>query len=137
MIPVALYVGLGLSLVVPVIMMEDVRAVPSLGRSWSLVRDHRWSIFAALFVIGLLAGVVSFVVGIALSLLDPVAAVFAQAAVTVILSSWPIISLAVAYDRLEWGPRFGALRGTYVPPPATAIPAAPEASDLPTPPGPR
>jgi hypothetical protein len=68
-IPFAMYIGLGWSLAFPAIMLEGRGATESLGRSWALVKGHRWRLLICGFLIGLIvyllvsipSGLVSFV----------------------------------------------------------------------------
>ncbi len=60
----AVYVYIGLWLVIPIVVVERPPILASLGRSWELVRGYRWSIFAILLVVGLLQGIVGFVLGV-------------------------------------------------------------------------
>jgi hypothetical protein len=66
--PFAVYVGLGWSLVFPLIMLEGQGAFDSLGRSWDLVAGHRWRllvIFILLILIQwLLLSIPGFLIGL-------------------------------------------------------------------------
>jgi hypothetical protein len=53
-IPFAIYIGLGWALIVPLIMLEGMGMSAAMGRSWELVRGHRWRLLIALFLIGLI-----------------------------------------------------------------------------------
>lgn len=67
-IPVAIYVGIGWSLVFPLILLEGQGAFDSIGRSWELVAGHRWRllvIFILLILIQwLLLSIPSILVGL-------------------------------------------------------------------------
>src|SRR5262249_27240010 len=52
--PVAVYAGLGWSLIIQAIMLEGYGGFGALGRSWALVADNRWRLLACLFLIGLI-----------------------------------------------------------------------------------
>lgn len=71
-IPFAIYIGLGWMLVIPLIILEGQGATAALGRSWELVRSHRWRLLITMFLMGLIAallvgiptGLFAFVMGI-------------------------------------------------------------------------
>lgn len=96
---VAIYVGVALALFAPVIMMEDATASGSLTRSWRLTRDHRASLFGALLIMVILAGIVQeiFVLPAALTGI-PAVSIVAAALASAIVSPWLTILTGVAYD---------------------------------------
>jgi len=53
-IPIAIFVGLGWSLVSPVILLEGRGPIEAMRRSWELVRGHRWRLLACWLLIGLI-----------------------------------------------------------------------------------
>ncbi len=61
---VGVYVYIGFWLVIPVVVVERPPILASLGRSWELVKGYRWSIFAILFVVGIVQGIAGFIVGL-------------------------------------------------------------------------
>ncbi len=63
------YIFLGFSLAFMVVMAEGRGIVRALNRSWALIKERRGRIFALVFVWGLLAAVLSYVVGGAMELL--------------------------------------------------------------------
>jgi uncharacterized membrane protein len=52
-------VSVGLILVYPIVTLENLGPVDTLKRSWNLTKGHRWNIFAASLVMGLLCWAVS------------------------------------------------------------------------------
>jgi hypothetical protein len=77
-IPFAIYIGLGWALVLPLIMIEGLGMSAAMGRSWGLVKGHRWRLLVALVLIGLImyllvsipSGIFGFVGGIANAILQ-------------------------------------------------------------------
>ena len=131
-VPVAIYVGIALSLFAPAIMMERVRAVPSLRRSWALTKARRLSLFGAYFVIGLLAAVVSFAISLPAGLIgDPIIAIVLGGIGQGLVGSWVVIAAAVAYDLIVSQPVV-----TSWPWPAWGTPGVPPGAPAPAPPGP-
>ena len=53
-IPVAVFVGLGWSVVLQAIMLEGHGAIDAMRRSWALVGGHRWRLLVCYFLIGLI-----------------------------------------------------------------------------------
>jgi len=72
-IPFAVFIGLGWSVVFPAIVLEGRGGIEAIGRSWDLVRGHRWRLLVCwllIFVIYYLlvsipAGLFGFIAGIA------------------------------------------------------------------------
>ncbi len=113
-----IYLVLALSLYAPAIMMEGAHAVDSLGRSWSLTRGHKWSIFWAGIIVGIALIVVNAIItGIVGPAANPVAYVVGEAVATAITGSWFTILAAVAYDLITRTPQ-----PTAWPPTMTATP---------------
>jgi hypothetical protein len=56
------YVGLSLS--IPVLMLEDIRGLAAIRRSFRLVRGTWWSVFGTLVLAGLITGFASIVIGV-------------------------------------------------------------------------
>ena len=80
--------GVAFSVALPVAVFEKGSAVDALRRSSQLTRGHRWDIFAASLVIGLLIGVISLGIGGALT-------IFALNGITF----WPLtVAVAVVSD---------------------------------------
>lgn len=146
LIPVVIFVSVSLSLNAPAIMMEGVGALDGLRRSWALTRGRRFSIFGAMFIIGLLAAVVA-LVGSSVSFAYPDVAVSFAVNVFVqgVVGSWAVILAAVAYDlilkeRARWAayppypwPYYPQQYPTGAPPPAAPPPSAPAPSPPPSP----
>jgi hypothetical protein len=55
--------SLSYALVVPVVLVEGRKAAPSLRRSWELVKDNRWKVFAVLLIVSALQWLLGFGVG--------------------------------------------------------------------------
>src|SRR5437762_2862413 len=53
--------SLSYALVVPVVLVEGRKATPSLRRSWELVKDNRWKVFAVLLIVSALQWLLGFV----------------------------------------------------------------------------
>ncbi|MGQ0797692.1 MAG: hypothetical protein ACT4OI_07515 [Methanobacteriota archaeon] len=120
---IALYLALALSLVVPSIMMEDVGVLASFRRSWQMTKGHKLSIFAALFVLGLISGAITIAVAFPVgAFADPIASFFVQLIVGGILGSWNVIAPAVTYDLVAREPRYAPYRGWVGPPGAYPAP---------------
>ena len=127
----ALFLYISFALYPPAIMMENASAVGGLSRSWQMTRGHRWSLFAAILVTGILVSVISIAISFPLSLIGyvggPIVAGFvsvvSSALVSAFVGSWIVILVAVAYDLLVRHPTpyFGAAP-PYMPGPAVAPP---------------
>jgi hypothetical protein len=98
-VPIAFFLGAGLALYAPIIMLENPDPIASLRRSWALTRGRRGAIFGAQFLVGFLAVVLAVpILSPAAFLGDPVASVAAEALLTGIVGSWSILIAAAAYD---------------------------------------
>lgn len=94
-----IYLQVALVLYAPSAMMEGVGAVESLRRSWSLTRGHRWSIFGAEVLLGLILFLVGEVVdGTTITIGSPLASAVGNIAATMVTGSWSIILASVAYE---------------------------------------
>jgi len=60
--PYALWFYVGQSLSVPVLMLEDIRGVAAIRRSFRLIRQSWWSVFGTIFLAGLITGFASFAI---------------------------------------------------------------------------
>ena len=58
----AIFVGTMLAVAIPSLVIEGRRGTDALARSWELVKGHFWHVFGAMFVAGLIAAVVTFVI---------------------------------------------------------------------------
>ncbi len=115
-----IYLAIALGLYAPAIMMEDKHAVDSLYRSWDLTKGHKWSIFAAGLVVGILAGLLG-AAGSVAGIFSPIAGVIVTAIITGFTGSWFTLLAAVAYDLIVRTPPPMAWAPPYMagPPPAT------------------
>ncbi len=118
----ALYLLVGWSLSTPAIMMEGRGAFASLSRSWELTRGHRLSIFAAGFVVLLLAAVVGAILEGIFGIAGTYSAAVGSLLATAVTGSWIVIMTSVVYQLIISEPRYGAYPA---PPPTTAAPPAP------------
>ena len=127
----AIFLYVSLALYAPAIMMENSNAVGGLSRSWQMTRGHRWSLFGAILVTSLLAGVIGAAISVPLGLTslvgDPIVSAFvsivSSAFVSALVGPWIVILVAVAYDLIARHPTpfFGAAP-PYAPGPAVAPP---------------
>ena len=146
---VAIYLYVSLVLYAPAIMMENANAVGGLSRSWRMTRGHRWSLFGAILIASILAGVIGTVISVPLAFAssagDPIVSAFvsvlSSALISAFVGSWTVILVAVAYALIVRRPTpfFGAappyLAGPGIaPPPGAAQTASPPPSG--PPPGP-
>jgi hypothetical protein len=96
-----IYIALGFSMAVMVVMAEGAPALQALKRSWRLAKGLRWRLFALLFVWGLLNVVLSYAVGGLLQLFGvaPGGAVKALSnqLVAVLVTPCYALSLAIVY----------------------------------------
>jgi len=146
----ALFLYVSLVLYTPAIMMENESAVGGLSRSWQMTRGHRWSLFGAILVTFILAGVITAAISFPLNLVGsvggPIVAAFvsvvSSALVSAFVGSWIVILVAVAYDLLVRRPTpyFGAappyMPGPAVAPPPGAAQVGPPPPSVPPPSGP-
>lgn len=142
---VAIFLYVSLVLYAPAIMMENANAVGGLSRSWRITRGNRWSLFGAILVTSLLAGVISVAISVPLSLTslvgDPIVSAFASivssALVSALVGPWIVILVAIAYDLIvrHPAPFFGAAP-PYVPGPGVAPPPGAAQAGPPPPSGP-
>ncbi len=141
----AVFLYVSLILYAPAIMMENASAVGGLSRSWQMTRGHRWSLFGAILVASLLAGVISAAISIPLSLTsllgEPIVSAFvaivSSALVSALVGPWIVILVAVAYELIVRRPTpfFGAAP-PYVPGPGVAPPPGAAQAGPPPPSGP-
>jgi hypothetical protein len=69
-IPYAFWFYVGQSLAVPVLMLEDIRGVAAIRRSFRLIRRTWWSVFGTLVLAGLITGFAGIVIGVVFALLN-------------------------------------------------------------------
>ncbi|HWM53030.1 MAG TPA: hypothetical protein VNP71_07695 [Thermoplasmata archaeon] len=141
----AIFLYVSLVLYAPAIMMENTSAVGGLSRSWRMTRGHRWSLFGAILVAGLLAGVISLAISFPLTLAsltsDPIVSAFvsivSSAFISALVGSWTVILVAVAYELIVRRPLpfFGAAP-PYVAGPGIAPPLGAAQTGPPPPSGP-
>jgi len=146
----AVFLYVSLVLYAPAIMMENASAVGGLSKSWRMTRGHRWSLFGAILVTAILAGIISLAISIPLGLVGsaggPIVAAFVSvvsaALVSAFVGSWTVILVAVAYALLvrQPTPYFGAvppyLPGPMFAPPPGAAQTGPTPPSTPPPSGP-
>jgi len=112
-----IYLYLALLLYAPAIMVEGASAVDSLGRSWNLTKGHKWSLFGASLVIGIIAALLSGAISLAGGLTgNLVVSVLATALATGVTGAWAAILAAVAYDLILREPRASLWPPAYMPP---------------------
>src|SRR3989475_4053585 len=131
---VALYLSIGLSLYAPAIMMESKTAVDGLRRSWQITKGHRWSLFGAIFIVGILALIITLAITLPAALLPGPVPTFAAGGVAAgVLGALFAVLGGGAYDVVV---RHGALCAPPpFPPPAGGGPP-PGAAPAPPPPPP-
>src|SRR2546425_191766 len=121
---VALYLSIGLSLYAPAIMMENKTAVDGLRRSWKITKGHRWSLFGAIFILGILGLIITVAITLPAALLPgPVPTFAASAIASGLVGSLSVILAGVAYDLIVRQWTFGAppwSPGSAVAPPTGA-----------------
>src|SRR3989454_4056974 len=83
---VALYLSIGLSLYAPAIMMESKTAGDGLRRSWQITKGHRWSLFGAIFIVGILALIITLAITLPAALLPGPVPTFAAGGD----AAWPL-----------------------------------------------
>ncbi len=114
---IVLYIDIALSLYAPAIMSEGAHAVDSLGRSWNLTKGHKWSLFGAGLVLGIIILVVEGVIGTAGALAgNAIVEVVVAALAAGIVGSWWAILTAVAYDLIVRSPQHTVWPPAYAPP---------------------
>lgn len=69
-IPVAIYVGIGWSLVFPLIMLEGQGTFDAIGRSWDLVAGHRWRLLVIFILLILIQWLLLSIPGVLIGLLS-------------------------------------------------------------------
>ena len=69
-IPYAVWFYVGQSLTVPVLMLEDVRGVAAIRRSFHLIRNTWWSVFGTLILAGLITGFAGVIIGVIFAVLN-------------------------------------------------------------------
>lgn len=113
----AIYIGLALLLYAPVIMVEGANALDSLGRSWNLTKGRKWSLFAAILVLGLISALLSgAITAIGVVSGNVVISTAATAIGTGVTGGWFAILAAVAYDLIVSEPKLMAVPPAYMPP---------------------
>ena len=128
---IALYVGIGMSLYAPAIMMENQGAIGGLSRSWHMTKGHRWSLFGALLVTVILSSIINGVITFPAGFLgNAIVNVVAGAIASGIVGGWIAILTAVAYDLIVSQPT-----PMYGPPPYVPGPGSPPMPG--SPPGPQ
>ncbi len=122
----ALYMAIALGLYAPAIMLEGSHALDSLARSWDLTKGHKWSIFAAGLVIGIIAIVIGAIgsVGTVFAL-NPIVQIVVSAILAGITGSWFTILASVAYELIRRTPPPYAYPPPYGPTPYPPGPAPP------------
>jgi hypothetical protein len=120
-------IGVHLAVVAQVVIVEDVRGAEALRRGWALVRGSAWWTFGVLLVANLIAGVLSLVVTLPLSVLAEQAdaqAVTLVAEIVAHVFTLPLLAIAttLVYATLLVRERE---RGTPVLPGAPARPVPP------------
>src|SRR2546428_4192772 len=102
-------------------MMESKTAVDGLRRSWQIPKGHRWSLFGAIFIVGILALIITLAITLPAALLPGPVPTFAAGAVAAGLVGSVCVVLAGGGYHLVVPP--GALRAPpCLPPPAAAAP---------------
>jgi hypothetical protein len=95
-------VACALSAALPSVVVERIGPIQALRRSWVLTRDHRFTIFAAWLVIGLLLFGANVFFQVGAKLLGPLAALVLLP-VQLFVTTLPILLPAVAYYHLRVG----------------------------------
>src|SRR2546427_13192134 len=137
---VALYVSIRLSLNAPAIRMESKGAVDGLMRSWKLTKGHWWSLFGALFVVGILLLAITLAITLPAALIPGPVPTFAAAAIASgLVGSLSVILAGVAYALIVRQWTFGApplFPGSAGAPPPGAAQTPQPPPGPPPPPGP-
>ena len=69
-LPYAFWYYVGLSLAVPVLMLEDIRGMAAIRRSFRLIRQTWWSVLGTLVLAGLITGFAGIVIGVIFAVLN-------------------------------------------------------------------
>ncbi len=119
-----LYLVLALAVYVPAIMMEGAHAVDSLGRSWQLMKGHKWPLLWTGIVVGLIALIINAAIGFFGALAGPVGELIATALATAVTGAWFTILTSVAYELITrqpqpsvWPPTATPMYPPMAPPP--------------------
>ena len=97
LIPLMIWIGIKLTPLVPVAMLEESGVVASVQRSWNLVTGAWWSVFGTLFLVGLL----NIPVGILVGLLPGALGVFVSAIAYAALFAFQSIVFYFLYAELR------------------------------------
>jgi len=112
-----LYFVLALCLYAPAIMVEGSHAIDSLGRSWALTKGHKWSIFAAGLILGIVLALIDGAIGVVGTVTgNPFVQLGATALATAITGAWFAILTSVAYDLIVRQPQASVWPPSYAPP---------------------
>lgn len=110
------YLVIALSLYAPAVMMEGAHAVDSLGRSWNLTRGHKWSIFGAGLVLGILLVILTAIIdGVGVVTGNALIQLVTTALGTAITGAWFAILTSVAYELITKQPQPSVWPPTYTP----------------------
>jgi hypothetical protein len=93
-------VACGLSVALPAVVIERIGPIVALRRSWTLTRGHRFTIFVAALVLGLVIFGANLATQVGMTLLGPLA-VLVLLPVQLVLVSLPVLLPAVAYHDLR------------------------------------
>jgi hypothetical protein len=97
----ALYVYCALWLAVPVAVVEKPGVFASIARSWRLTKGSCLSIFGILFLLGLIVGLGSFVIGLAFGLGTPMLGALGEQAANIVFLSMQAVVTCVGYYKLR------------------------------------
>ena len=97
LLPLMIWIGVKLSPLVPVVMVEAAGATASLRRTWDLVSGSWWSVFGTLFVLGLL----NIPIGIVVGLLPGAVGVFVSAIAYAALFAFQSVVFYFVYAELR------------------------------------
>jgi hypothetical protein len=110
------YLVIALSLYAPAIMMEGSHAVDSLGRSWNLTRGHKWSIFGAGIVLGILSIILTAIIdGVGVITGNAIVQLVTTALGAALTGAWFAILTSVAYELISKQPQASLWPPTYTP----------------------
>jgi membrane-anchored glycerophosphoryl diester phosphodiesterase (GDPDase) len=93
-------VACALSAALPSVVVERIGPIQALQRSWALTRDHRFTIFAAWLVLGLVLFGANVILQVGTKLLGPIAGLILLP-VQLFIASIPVLLPAVAYYELR------------------------------------